>query len=128
LSSPSLPAEDCIVVEFPGGDGYRSVARLVLGGLVSRFELPVDRVEDLLLALESLLQQPLGGDRATLEATVAPDGLRVRVGPFATSPLGDPAVSRVVTRLVDDASEEQEGGGGTHVDLTVSAARLTSAG
>ena len=46
---------DSIVVEFPATEGYRSVGRLVLGGLASRFELPVDRVEDLLLAVESLL-------------------------------------------------------------------------
>jgi hypothetical protein len=73
LSSPSLPTTvDSIVVEFPAGDGYRSVGRLVLGGLVSRFELPVDRVEDLLLAVESLLQQRLAAETVRLEATAAP--------------------------------------------------------
>ena len=41
---------DTVLVEFPATEGYRSVGRLVLGGLASRFELPVDRVEDLLLA------------------------------------------------------------------------------
>jgi hypothetical protein len=128
LSSPSLPTTvDCIVVEFPAGDGYRGVARLVLGGLVSRFELPVDRVEDLLLAVESLLVQRPGGDAVRLEATAAPDGLHVRLGPFAGSPLTDPGVSRVLTRLVDDVSEEADGGG-AHIDLHVSAARLSSAG
>jgi len=130
LSSPSLPTTvDRIVVEFPAGDGYRSVGRLVLGGLVSRFELPVDRVEDLLLAVESLLQQRLAGDAVRLEATAAPDGLRLRVGPFAGSPLADPGVSRVLTRLVDEVSEnETDGTAGTNVDLHVSAARLTSSG
>jgi hypothetical protein len=130
LSSPSLPTTvDCIVVEFPAGDGYRSVGRLVLGGLVSRFELPVDRVEDLLLAVESLLQQRLAGETVRLEATAAPDGLRLRVGPFAASPMADSGVSRVLTRLVDEVSEEEaDGGDGTLIDLHVSAARLTSTG
>ena len=130
MSSPSLPTTiDCIVVEFPSGDGYRSVGRLVLGGLVSRFELPVDRVEDLLLAVESLLQQRLAGDTVRLEATAAPDGLRLRVGPFGGSPMGDPGVSRVLTRLVDEVSEEEvDGVDGTQIDLHVSAARLTSTG
>ena len=50
----------------------------------------------------------------------------MRVGPFAGSPLADPGVSRVVTRLVDDASEAT-GDGGTHVELEVSAARLAAA-
>ena len=128
MTSPSLPATvDCIVVEFPAGEGYRGVGRLVLGGLVSRFELPVDRVEDLLLAVESLLVQGTGGGAVTLEATAAPDGLHVRLGPFAGSPLGDPGVSRVLTRLVDEVSEEAAGDG-TRIDLHVSAARLMSAG
>jgi hypothetical protein len=130
LSSPSLPTTvDCIVVEFPAADGYRSVGRLVLGGLVSRFELPVDRVEDLLLAVESLLQQRLAAETVRLEATAAPDGLRLRVGPFASSPMADSGVARVLTRLVDEVSEEEaDGGDGTRIDLHVSAARLTSTG
>ena len=118
---------DSIVVEFPASYGYRSVGRLVLGGLVSRFELPVDRVEDLLLAVESLLAQELASDAVTLEATAAPDGLHVRLGPFAGSPLTDAGVSRVVTPLVDGASEEALDGR-THVQLQVSVARLRGDG
>ena len=126
MSAPSLPATvDRIVVEFPTGDGYRGVGRLVLGGLVSRFELPLDRVEDLLLAVESLLVQPLAGDTISLEASAARDGLHVRLGPFAGTPLADPAVSRVLTRLVDEVSED-DGDGATRVDLHVAAARLTA--
>ena len=129
MSPPSLPATaDCIVVEFPATHGYRSVGRLVLGGLLSRFELPVDRVEDLLLALESLLVQDLAGDTVTLEATAAADGLQLRLGTFAKSQLEDPAVARVLTRLVDDVSEEAAGVAGTRVELSVSAARLLSEG
>ena len=93
-------------VESPATDGYRGVGRLVLGGLLSRFELPVDRVEDLLLAVESLLVQERRGERLHGRGDGGPDGLHVRVGPFAGSPLADPAVSRVVTRLVDAVSEE----------------------
>jgi hypothetical protein len=128
LTAPSLPTTaDRIVVEFPASGGYRSVGRLVLGGLVSRFDLPVDRVEDLLLAVESLLARPLAGDSVTLEATAAPDGLHLRLGPFVSSPLSDPAVSRVVTRLVDEAHDEQADGG-ARVELHVSVARLRSEG
>src|SRR5262249_22755584 len=72
VSASSLPATvDRIVVEFPATDGYRAVGRLVLGGLVSRFELPLDRVEDLLLAVESLLVQPHAGETTSLEASAA---------------------------------------------------------
>jgi len=127
LTAPAFPTTvDAIVVEFPATDGYRSVGRLVLGGLLSRFELPVDRVEDLLLAVESLLAGGVAGDIVKLGATAAPEGLHVGVGPFEGSPLADPGVSRVVTRLVDDASE-QTGDEGTHIELNVSAARLVAA-
>jgi hypothetical protein len=51
----------------------------------------------------------------------------VRLGPFAGSPLGDPAVSRVLTRHVDEVTEDASRGG-THIDLRVSAARLMNAG
>jgi hypothetical protein len=130
LSAGPLPATtDCIVVEFPATDGYRTVGRLVLGGLVSRFDLPVDRVEDLLLALESLLVQELAGDTVSLEATAGLDGLRLKLGPFARPQLADPSVARVLTPLVDDVSEDQaDGSGATHVELHVSAARLRSDG
>jgi hypothetical protein len=126
LSAAPLPATtDCIVVEFPATGGYRTVGRLVIGGLVSRFDLPLDRVEDLLLALESLLVQELAGDRVTLEATAAADGLQLKLGPFARSQLADPSVARVLTRLVDEVSEhDPDSNGGTRVELHVSAARL----
>ena len=70
--SPELTETiDRVVVEFPATAGYRGVGRLVLGGLSSRFDLPVDRVDDLLLALESLITQELAADFVTMEATAA---------------------------------------------------------
>jgi hypothetical protein len=121
-ASPA-PADN-VLVEFPATEGYRSVGRLVLGGLASRFELPVDRVEDLLLAVESLLLHGVAGDTVTLEAEAGDDGLRVRLGPFAEGGVGDPAVARIVTRLVDEAREiTSENGEGAFAELLVSAAR-----
>ena len=117
-------SSDSIVVEFPATEGYRSVGRLVLGGLASRFELPVDRVEDMLLAIESLLLNGVSGDTVTLAVDAGEEGLRVRVGPFANGGVADPAVARVVSRLVDEASElPSEHDGETYAELLVSAAR-----
>jgi hypothetical protein len=118
---------DRIVVEFPA-TGYRSVGRLVLGGLAARFELPVDRVEELLLALESLLFDDVAGSTVTLEAAAAPDGLRVRVGPFSGPRLADPAVARVLGRLVDEAADGGHTDAGTWVELAVSASWLHARG
>ena len=58
MSEALAPHADRTTVEFPVADGYRSVGRLVLGGVAARFELPIDRVDDLLLAVESLLSRP----------------------------------------------------------------------
>lgn len=113
---------DRVIVEFPATAGYRGVGRLVLGGLSSRFELPVDRVDDLLLALESLITQELATDAVTMEATAAPEGLRARVGPFARSQVDDASVARVLRPLVDDVSE-QGGPDGFWVELGVAADR-----
>jgi len=113
---------DRVVVEFPATAGYRGVGRLVLGGLSSRFELPVDRVEELLLALESLITQELASDTVTMEAFAAASGLRARVGPFASSQIADESVARVLRPLVDDVSE-QDGPGGYWVELGVFAGR-----
>jgi anti-sigma regulatory factor (Ser/Thr protein kinase) len=123
-SAGSTASTDSVLVEFPATEGYRSVGRLVLGGLASRFELPVDRVEDLLLAVESLLLHGVAGDTVRLEVEADDDGLRVRLGPFADGAVGDPAVARVVSRLVDEAAEvTSENGDGAFAELLVSAAR-----
>jgi hypothetical protein len=125
VSSAPTPVGDRVVVELPPGDGYRAVGRLVLGGLASRFELPVDRVEELLLALESVLVQGSAEDAVTLEMAAAEDALRIRVGPFTQPRLADPGVTRVLSRLVDEVGEVDDGG--VWVELGVTAHWVTSA-
>jgi hypothetical protein len=118
-------AEDRVVVEFPAGEAFRPVGRYVLGGLASRFQLPVDRVEELLLALESTLFDQVATDRVRIEAAAVPDGLRVRLGPFAATRLHDPAVARVLERLVDRVGESGDADG-TWIELAVAAPWLGS--
>jgi hypothetical protein len=120
VSPPDPPnGVDRVVVEFPAAAGYRGVGRLVLGGLSSRLELPIDRVEELLLALESLITQELAGDTVTMEAAAGASELRARVGPFTSSQLADESVARVLRPLVDTVSEE-DAAGGFWVELGVS--------
>ena len=128
MSPPELPDPDeRVIVAFPATAGYRGVGRLVLGGLSARFELPVDRVEDLLLALDSLMSQELAADVLTMEAIAAPEGLRTRVGPFVRSQLEDAAVARVLNPLVDEVTE-QDTSDGFWVELGVSAHRTAGVG
>lgn len=108
-------------IEFPATEGYRSVGRLVLGGIASRFELPIDRVDDLLLAAESLLLQEPAGDRIRVEAEATSSGLSIRLGPFAPGRLSDPSLRRVLDRLVDEIVEHDNPDGAS-VELLVTAA------
>ena len=121
-TAPAAPT-DTILVEFPATEGYRGVGRLVLGGLASRFELPVDRVEDLLLAVESLLAHGVEGETVILTVDAGEDALRVRLGPLADGGgASDPAVARVLRPLVDEATDvTPEGEGAAFTELLVEA-------
>jgi hypothetical protein len=121
VSTPAPSYADLIRVELPAGAGYRAVGRLVLGGLASRFELPVDRVDDMLLAVDSIFLHDAAGPAMTIEAEAAANGLLVRMGPFGAPGLADPAVRRVLDRLVDEVAERAQADG-TWIELAVSAA------
>jgi len=117
-----LPART--TVEFPARDGYRYVAGLVLGGVAARFDLPVDRVDDLLLGVDSLLMQGVVDDAARVEATVSATELIVRIGTFRAGQLEDPAIRRVVTPLVDTLREVPvDDGAGAWIELGIGCPR-----
>ena len=109
MSAADSATADRTIVEFPASEGYRSVGRLVLGGVASRFELPVDRVDDLLLAIESLFMQERVTGTIRLEAAATPESLRVRIGPLKPGRLEDAGLRRVLTRLVDGVDEQPDG-------------------
>jgi hypothetical protein len=121
VSASAEPSADRTIVEFPATDGYRSVGRLVLGGIAARFELPIDRVDDLLLAVESLLLQGPVGDTVRIEAEATSSGLRVRLGSFRQNQLHDEALRRVIAPLVDEIDERADGETSS-IELVVSAA------
>jgi hypothetical protein len=122
VTAPAETDADRTVVEFPSTDGFRGVGRLVLGGVAARFELPIDRVDDLLLAVDSVLLQGPVGDRVRVEALASPTGLVVRLSPFRPGRLDDAALRRVLARLVDSVDEHGDGDGDTSaIELAVSA-------
>lgn len=93
-----------VTLDWPHDPRYRPVGRLVLGGVAARVDMPVDRIEELGMALDSLARAPVSGDRLELEIEVAPHALRATVGRFVDDPLSDPAVRRVVERLADEVA------------------------
>lgn len=98
----STAAPSHIELDWPHDPDYAAVGRLVLSGVASRLDLPVDRVDDLGLALEMLTRWPIEGDRLCLDVDVHSDRLAVTLGPFAGDPLEDRSIHHIVVALVGD--------------------------
>jgi hypothetical protein len=91
---------DTISLTIPTATRFRGVATLVLGGIGSRLDLPYERVDDLQLAVLSVLEAS-GDDRVTVEVEAEDAGLLVSVGPLADGSAADDALTRVLEPLVD---------------------------
>jgi hypothetical protein len=74
---------DEIQLTLPADDAFHRVAHLVLGGLASRHDLTVETLEDLTLALDTLLDgYGTHIDDVTLLMRIGEESVRVNVGPF----------------------------------------------
>ena len=91
---------DRISLTVPSGLRGAGVVALVLGGLGSRLELPVDRTDELALAVAAV-SPSVTGEVLELEADVLGDRLVVRLGPLEDGTGADVALRRVIDRLVD---------------------------
>lgn len=103
------PVTDRITISFPLEDRFRSVSTLVLGGLGTRLDLPYERMDDLQLAVLSLLDA-IEGEEATVDVEAAEGALAVTVGPLRAGSGLDPGLDRVVSRLVDGVSPSSRDG------------------
>jgi hypothetical protein len=75
---------DEICLTLPADDAFHSVAHLVLGGLAARLSLTFENLEDLELALDSLLERPSDGREMTVRVLIEDTELRMIVGPFTS--------------------------------------------
>lgn len=99
-------AIDAIILTVPGERRFLGVVNLVLGGLGSRLDLPYAQVDDLQLAVDSVLAQ---GDAAvagtlTVEIEVGEGRLTVRMGPLVAGRASDAGLRRVLAPLVASAA------------------------
>lgn len=87
---------------MPAERRYLGVVNLVLGGLGSRLDLPYAQVDDLQLAVDSVLAQadPSGGGTLTVEVDVDDGRLTLRLGPLADGGASDDGLARVLRPLV----------------------------
>jgi hypothetical protein len=116
---------DEICLTLPADDAFHSVAHLVLGGLAVRLDLTFEYLEDLELALDTLLERPSAGEEITLRVRVAEGELRTTVGPFTSlraeyeqdGDSQDLNLHRILS-AVCDAVEIQDRDGAQWVELT----------
>jgi hypothetical protein len=97
--SPRLMSET-IHLTVPAGSRGAGVMALVLGGLGSRLDLSIDRIDELTLAVD-VLGRAAAGERLELAMTVHDDRLLVQIGPLRDGATIDEARRRVVEPLVD---------------------------
>ena len=76
---------DAIRLRIPHARPYHGVARLVVGGLAARLDFSYEHLEDLQLALASILENEeyRVEDEVTVELTLEDDGVLLAMGPLA---------------------------------------------
>jgi hypothetical protein len=115
---------DEISLTLPADEAFHRVAHLVLGGLAVRLNVTFEHLEDLELALDTLLERSGDGKEVTLRVRVLDGELQTVVGPFASVRAeleqgGDDSLNmRRILATVCDRVEIAERDGGQWVELT----------
>lgn len=100
---------DRIVLTIPADGRFRAVSTLVLGGIGTRLDLPYEKMDDLQLAILSLLDA-VEGHEATIDVDAAEGELAITVGPLRQGSADDTALERVVSRLAEGVDAETRDG------------------
>ncbi|MGH3066267.1 MAG: hypothetical protein ACRDOF_08165 [Gaiellaceae bacterium] len=109
---------DDIVLTIPSARRFRGAATLVLGGVGSRLNLPFERMDDLQLALLSILDAA-GGNEVSIEVEAGDRRVAVSVGPLAEGSGDDAGLVRVLSKLVDGVELGRRDSGAEWVTLTL---------
>lgn len=100
---------DTIVLTIPTDRSFREVASLVLGGVGTRLDLPYERMDDVQLAVLSMLDA-VSSESATIEVAADDGHLSVSVGPLREDARSDEGLGRVLRPLADAYELEERAG------------------
>ena len=77
---------DEITLTFPPQQDFHRVAHLVLGGLAARMDLTIENLEDLQIAVDSILDgTDADGQPVTVRMTVREGALETTIGPVPSN-------------------------------------------
>jgi hypothetical protein len=109
---------------IPSQEDFWPIAHLVIGGFALRLDLTYDQLEDMQVAIETLLALREDGEDVVIELGAGGRGLRTRVGPFSEEALrgleddGDELGPRRVLETVCDSIDRDERADGVWLELT----------
>ena len=109
---------DEIVLTLPRERPFYAVAHLVLGGLAARLNLTVEHLEDLQLAVDSVLAEEDGGGDVTVRLRVRDSTIEAQIGPLSGAfpaeleheQEGQVGLGRILSTVVDDVQVADEQG------------------
>jgi hypothetical protein len=110
---------DTISLTIPKDDGFEHVAQLVLAGVAARLSLTYETLDDLEVALESLLERAGVRGTVTVELRIEGEEVHAAIGPFTDGKLAELegaapdalGLQRVLDTVVDrfDVAERHDG-------------------
>jgi hypothetical protein len=110
---------DEFMIRIPRGRQFTTVAGLVVGGIAARHDVTLDALDDLQLALDSLLEQGGADGDVTIEIGVDGQTILAAVGPVAAATAGELefeageslGLRRLLDTVVDDVALRERDGG-----------------
>jgi hypothetical protein len=101
---------DGLSLTMASGRRHLGVARLLVGGLAARLDLPYEQMDDLQLAAESVLAaDAVGNGEVVLELELDENAIGIRIAPFdarsfeaSNGAENDLNLDRLLAALVDD--------------------------
>jgi hypothetical protein len=111
-----------IKLRIPHERPYHGIARLVVGGLAARLDLSYEHLDDLQLALATVLENDgyVVGSDVTVELHVRDDGVSIVIGPLSAAQVradlamnGDAlSLGRLLSTVVESVDVEERPDGG----------------
>lgn len=126
---------ETVSLTLPHDERFVSVARIVVGGLAARLDLPYESLDDLQLAVESVLSERRysAGANVTVEIEIGDRSMRITMAPLDTDAIErdlalgteDIGLGVLLGAVVDSVAFEEREGGQRHLVLEKSIARRT---